>query len=273
VADQAPLSEAEPPLAERICWSCHQVVGAGRFCKWCGVDLDRGRHLAARQAQVRKVRTAARLELLPWRQVKGVLLFYVIYLSTILPLAWMPDGTVVASMLVVSVIDALLILIAVKKLGGVVFAMFRWSPAIPRYAGIGLAALAVLLPLDFGYHHLLISWLGLTSPGITKPFIDEGFGLVIQIVSIAVMPGIWEEIAFRGVIQTTLTKATGRRQALILTAFLFGIIHCAWFSLPYLVLIGLVLGWLRQRSGSLLPGMILHFTHNLAVVLAERWWG
>ena len=145
----------------------------------------------------------------------------------------------------------------------------RWLALHP---GLTLL-LVVLLPLDFGYHHLLISWLGITSPGITKPFIDEGYGLAIQILAVAVMPGIWEEIAFRGIIQTTLTKATGQREALILTAFLFGIIHGAWFSLPYLVLIGLVLGWLRQRSGSLLPGMALHFTHNLAVILAERWWG
>jgi membrane protease YdiL (CAAX protease family) len=30
------------------------------------------------------------------------------------------------------------------------------------------------------------------------------------------------------------------------------------------------MGWLRIRTGSLLPGMLTHFTHNLLVLLAER---
>ena len=52
-------------------------------------------------------------------------------------------------------------------------------------------------------------------------------------------------------------------------AGLFAIIHVQWLSLPYLFLLGLVLGVLRHRSGSLLPGMVLHFLHNAAVVLLE----
>ena len=30
------------------------------------------------------------------------------------------------------------------------------------------------------------------------------------------------------------------------------------------------LGYLRHRTGSLLPGMLLHFTHNLLTVLSDR---
>ena len=41
--------------------------------------------------------------------------------------------------------------------------------------------------------------------------------------------------------------------------------HCNW---NYLLFMGWYLGWLRNRSGSLVPGMLVHFTHNLLALLA-----
>ena len=37
--------------------------------------------------------------------------------------------------------------------------------------------------------------------------------------------------------------------------------------LPIHLALGLYLGWLRQRAGSLLPGMLMHFTYNGAIVV------
>jgi len=50
----------------------------------------------------------------------------------------------------------------------------------------------------------------------------------------------------------------------------FAIIHSNWLSIPYLFGLGLVLGILRQRSGSLLPGMVVHMIHNSWIVLFEH---
>jgi membrane protease YdiL (CAAX protease family) len=41
-------------------------------------------------------------------------------------------------------------------------------------------------------------------------------------------------------------------------------------SLPHLLILGVVLGWLRVKTGSLYPGMLLHFSHNFLVILSER---
>jgi len=40
-------------------------------------------------------------------------------------------------------------------------------------------------------------------------------------------------------------------------------IHLSVPSFPHLFLMGLALGYLRSRTGSLYAGMVLHFTHNL----------
>jgi membrane protease YdiL (CAAX protease family) len=80
------------------------------------------------------------------------------------------------------------------------------------------------------------------------------------------MPAIFEEIAFRGIIQGRLARVVTRTESLLITSFAFGIIHMSLVSLPYLAALGLLLGWLRQRSGSLVPSMVVHGVHNLVVL-------
>ena len=83
---------------------------------------------------------------------------------------------------------------------------------------------------------------------------------------------MWEEIAFRGIIQGELTSTLSRREGILLTAILFAFMHGNVFSVPYLLVLGLYLGMLKEWSGSLLPPMVVHFAHNLAVV-ANEWHG
>ena len=51
-----------------------------------------------------------------------------------------------------------------------------------------------------------------------------------------------------------------------IAAALFAIIHQSVVSMPVLFVVGLYLGWLRHRSGSLLPCVLAHFGHNFAIV-------
>jgi membrane protease YdiL (CAAX protease family) len=41
---------------------------------------------------------------------------------------------------------------------------------------------------------------------------------------------------------------------------------------PTHFVMGLIFGWLRMRTGSLLPGMILHASWNAAIILLELYW-
>jgi hypothetical protein len=89
-------------------------------------------------------------------------------------------------------------------------------------------------------------------------------------VLIAVQPAVFEELAFRGSIQSSMQGVLRRREAVVVTALMFAILHLQFLALPHLIVMGLMLGWLRQASGSLYPGMVLHFVHNLIVLLDER---
>lgn len=112
--------------------------------------------------------------------------------------------------------------------------------------------------------------LGLEILKYSDPFDRAGYGFGWVVLVICVQPAIFEELAFRGIVQSALLGVLGARHAIIVSAMMFAILHLSPAGLPHLVVIGLALGWLRVKTGSLLPGMALHFVHNFLAVLAEK---
>ncbi|MGZ9124714.1 MAG: CPBP family intramembrane glutamic endopeptidase [Candidatus Binatia bacterium] len=118
---------------------------------------------------------------------------------------------------------------------------------------------------------ILYLFSGLDEVSYLTNFTRDGYGFSWAVLAICVQPAVFEEIAFRGIIQDSLTRVLGARESLIVTALMFGILHLSIPSLPHLLALGLVLGWLRLRTQSLLPGMALHFTHNFLVLVGEKY--
>jgi membrane protease YdiL (CAAX protease family) len=86
-------------------------------------------------------------------------------------------------------------------------------------------------------------------------------GVVLAFV-MGVAP-LTEEAFFRGWLQPLVRERFGARRAILGQALIFGGIHTdQLWAIPPLVLIGLVCGWLRERSGSVLPGWVLHLLNN-----------
>jgi membrane protease YdiL (CAAX protease family) len=78
-----------------------------------------------------------------------------------------------------------------------------------------------------------------------------------------------EELLFRGAGYSLLFARYGKEVAIVGTAVLFGLMHGLVFALPLLVAFGLGLAWLRYRTASVYPGMVLHGLFNgLAIILA-----
>ena len=100
--------------------------------------------------------------------------------------------------------------------------------------------------------------------------------LPLLIACLAVVPAVFEELFFRGFLFTSLGAWSGRA-VILATGLSFGLFHVvvtdalALERLPPSCLMGVVLGWLRYRTGSIWPGIALHATHNgLLVTLAVR---
>ena len=76
-----------------------------------------------------------------------------------------------------------------------------------------------------------------------------------------------EELTYRG-LGYSLLERFGRWPAILLVGLLFGLAHGLLLSLPVIVAFGCVLAWVRARTGSVFPGMVLHGVFNLIAIVA-----
>lgn len=76
-----------------------------------------------------------------------------------------------------------------------------------------------------------------------------------------------EELTYRG-LGYSLLERFGRWPAIVAVGVLFGLSHGLLVSLPILVAFGVTLAWIRSRSASVVPGMVLHGTFNLIALVA-----
>lgn len=100
--------------------------------------------------------------------------------------------------------------------------------------------------------------------------------LVLIVVALAVIPGVCEEIFFRGFLFSAIRTRCGGRVSVVSTAVAFGLFHvvlaggvAAERFVPS-TLMGLLLGWVSWRTGSILPSMLLHAMHNSFLLLMVR---
>ena len=103
---------------------------------------------------------------------------------------------------------------------------------------------------------------------------------VLTIGALAVVPAICEEVFFRGFLMSALRSKLSDRRAIFVTALIFGAFHVIIgpsLGLERLLpsfCMGLVLGYVCVRSGSLFPGIVLHATHNgilTSLIYFEDW--
>ena len=73
---------------------------------------------------------------------------------------------------------------------------------------------------------------------------------------------VWEEIAFRGILQDTFEKALSPLSSILICGFIFGLVHADMDQLVPLVLLGWVFGWMYYRSRSIFPSILAHSLVN-----------
>lgn len=81
---------------------------------------------------------------------------------------------------------------------------------------------------------------------------------IVTVILVGTLAGICEEMLFRGPLQTALVRKLPARVALVLTAFLFAAAHMDLHGVPIRLGLGLLLGWLVWRGGSIFPAMLAH---------------
>ncbi|MCH2209883.1 MAG: ABC transporter permease subunit [Fuerstiella sp.] len=92
--------------------------------------------------------------------------------------------------------------------------------------------------------------------------------LSVKLASLALAPAVCEELFFRGFLQNSLRSRYSAATAITASALLFGLFHIMVRDSLFIErmipssIMGVILGAMLERSGSVFPGMLLHTIHN-----------
>lgn len=240
-------------IATRTCGHCRRAQPASAsFCGACGFEFEapsRARELPPPVPSVeRRVGVQGRAAI---RQ----LLAFIAILVAAIPIHLMQPGVTAEWLL----LDAGM---AAVVLGCVAAERGALAPAL---LSSGRLWLLIAVPIAFVLQWsaaLYFSLLEAQFEDAQVGMLEEGIPGWLLLVSVVAMPAVFEELAFRGVFLRSAQHFLRPLAAHTLTAGVFAAIHFDLLSFPFLFALGLALGFLRARSGSLWPAVVLHGFNN-----------
>jgi membrane protease YdiL (CAAX protease family) len=149
-----------------------------------------------------------------------------------------------------------------------------------RLVVIGVIAFLAFQPLRLIHTSAAIALfnaLGLATE--SHPVVEQlsksvGMGLKLSLIfSVGVSAPLFEEIFFRGFFYQALRRHIGAWAAIALTGTLFAAIHTGFFQVVLIFPLGLLLTYLMEKTGSIIPSIVLHFLVNGTSLLVLLWHG
>ncbi len=145
---------------------------------------------------------------------------------------------------------------------------FRMVPA----AEFGYAALVGMS--GFGFTFVITILLGLIIPppddflkGMQDFVVAKSvYDFFVIAVLAAVLPGVCEEVMFRGALLRPLYKKYGRVTSAVYCGLLFGVFHLSVYRFLPTAFIGFYLSLITIHTGSIIPAMFCHFLNNFMIV-------
>ena len=143
---------------------------------------------------------------------------------------------------------------------------------LPRVDGrtvleLVLASLGFTLVLSA--YFALLKYMGVPTVDFIRSYQKANWPVWSMFVLVSVVPAVVEELAFRGVIQSSLEQVGSGLEAWLIQAALFSVLHLSPIIFPSHFVMGLWFGWLRRRTQSLYPGMLMHGLWNAMVLIGD----
>ena len=151
---------------------------------------------------------------------------------------------------------------------------FPLSPAKPVKGTVGffgvLGGIGVCMLANIVTSYLLaiLSEFGVPIPEAPQMMDNTLTSYLLNLLIIAVLPGILEELVFRGCVLRML-RPYGDLFAVFVSALIFGLMHGNIRQIPFAVIVGLVLGWLYVTTNNIWIPITVHFLNNAVSVTME----
>ncbi len=221
------------------------------------------------------------------RVAPGILLIVHAVLAVLLQVGWtlLPDGAmgldksslqafVVAAFLMQGVCILIPTLVIAFSYG--IKPRMLLGRSLPRPGGIllaiaaGIPAAVLLTGLNnIAAYALARSGFTFPMPAAVHSIPSEPQAFALVVVMSVVIPGIVEELMFRGLMQGAMEHTGARLSAVILPALAFALFHADPLFLLAPFGAGLLLGYLRASTGSLFTAIVAHMTLNMTMLVMK----
>lgn len=236
-------------------------------------EEKRDERLEVIEEETRKVRKA---EFKKFITGTSISLLTLILVQTVLGLVFafvMPDATANENVIVVSLIFVLSVILPIFILKGYVGVTVNSSKEKKslKFASI-LSWVLMALPVMYGCTYIvevLMEKMNVNPTMIETALVFDNsiIGKILFFAEIAILPAIFEELLFRKVMLNG-AKKHGTVFAILFTSVMFGMIHMNIPQAINAMLMGIVFAYITIKSGTILPGVILHGINNgLAALL------
>ncbi len=113
-----------------------------------------------------------------------------------------------------------------------------------------------------------VVWIGIfgepsTNTDLGTDWESSSIDIAFLFLSVAIVTPIAEELFFRGYLLDAINRKHGDWTAIIWSSILFGLVHIDPFVIGLAFMGGIIYGWIRMRTGSLLPSIACHMMWNL----------
>lgn len=128
----------------------------------------------------------------------------------------------------------------------------------------------LLLPVLLMISHLLsffFQGMGSTHAPRMLPEMEGPGDILMMILALAVLAPLVEELLFRGFLYRILRSRYSSLPSIIITSILFSAVHFSLAMVVPIFIMGVLMAWARERSGSMAPSLLLHSINNLVAVL------
>jgi uncharacterized protein len=174
----------------------------------------------------------------------------------------LPDREMLTVLGAFFAIGLLAVFVAVAPLGAAAIPALGLRDANWKYPVFGALG---TLALSVG-----VSQIGIEPQGMKQVIevVREPRELVISLLLLAVLAPIVEELVFRGLLYGWIAGRWGSLAAWIVSSLAFAAAHWEPAHIVLVLPLGLLFGWLRRRTDSLLPSLFSHIVNNGFALIA-----
>lgn len=139
--------------------------------------------------------------------------------------------------------------------------LFRKSKLSVKDTLLGCLAILGLQGVSIFIQTLVVAVTGYSGVPASQTFVGKPFNDIATVVYFVIIAAVTEELLCRGLIMNALAPVD-RKFALFASSLLFALMHGNFNQIFNAFFLGLLMGYIALKSGSLLPSILLHFTAN-----------